>query len=149
MTTRREFLQTTAEITGSLILPTSLFAQPSSNFHFIHAASCKQWPVADPVQWSLENAYKPIPERGIEGFGKLIEFDGDGIVRLIVQRCYLKPLEVREGWIAVDGDRTVPISGPTSRRIDFIVGRGHLKQDDGNGVVLSERRKVRCLNYRF
>ena len=36
MTNRREFLQTTVAITGSLILPTSIFATPSPNFHFLH-----------------------------------------------------------------------------------------------------------------
>ena len=102
MTNRREFLQTTAAITGSLILPTSLFAQPSSNFHFIHAASCKQWPVADPVQWSLENAHEPILERAADGLKKLTPDDGDRIVRLVVRRCSLNLLEVHPGRVVAD-----------------------------------------------
>lgn len=102
MTNRREFLQTTAAIAGSFILPTSLFATPSSNFHFLHVDSYKHWPVADPVQWSLENAHEPILERAAEGLGKLSSSDGDRIIRLIVRRCSLNLLELQPGRVVVD-----------------------------------------------
>ena len=67
MTNRREFFQTTAAIAGSFILPASLFATPSSNFHFLHVDSYKDWPLTDPVQWFLQNAYEPILARAAEG----------------------------------------------------------------------------------
>lgn len=101
MTNRREFLQATAAITGSFILPTSIFAQPSSNFHFIHAASCKHWPVADPVQWSLENAHEPILERAADGLGKLTPDDGDRIMRLVLRRSGLNLLEIQGNRVRV------------------------------------------------
>lgn len=101
MTTRREFLQTTAAITGSFILPTSLFAQPSSNFHFLHIASCKHWPVAHPVQWSLENAYEPILERAADGLGKLTPDDGERIIRLVLRRSGLNLLEIQGNRVHV------------------------------------------------
>ena len=102
MTNRREFFQTTAAIAGSLIFPKAVFATPDHCFHFIHAASCKHWPVADPVQWSLENAHKPILERAADGLSKLTECDGDRIVRLVVRRCSLNLLEVHPGRVGVD-----------------------------------------------
>ncbi len=83
MTNRREFLQSSAAIAGSFILPTSLFATPSSNFHFLHVDSYKDWPVADPILWSLENAHKPILERAADGLSKLTVSDADRIVILV------------------------------------------------------------------
>ncbi len=102
MTNRREFLQTTAAIAGSLLLPKAVFATPSSNFHFIHPDSCMSWPVADPVQWSLEHAHEPILARAAEGLSKLTVSDGDRIVRLVVRRCSLNLLEVHPGRVVVD-----------------------------------------------
>lgn len=101
MTNRREFLQTTAAITGSFILPTSLFAQPLSNFHFLHIDSCKQWPVADPVQWSLENAHEPILKPAADGLGKLTPDDGDRIIRLVLRRSGLNLLEIHGNRVHV------------------------------------------------
>ena len=101
MTNRREFLQTTAAVAGSFIVPTSLFATPSSNFHFLHVDSYKHWPVADPVQWSLEHAHEPILERAADGLSKLTECDGDRIVRLVVRRCSLNLLEVLSESVVV------------------------------------------------
>ena len=101
MTSRREFLQTTAAITGSFILPTSLFATPSSNFHFIHADSCKHWPVLDPVQWSLEHAHEPILARAADGLATLTPADGDRIIRLVVRRCSLNLLELQGNQVHV------------------------------------------------
>lgn len=102
MTNRREFLQTSAAIAGSLILPKAVFASPSSNFHFIHADSCMSWPVADPVQWSLQNAHEPMLARAAEGLAKLTQNEGDRIIRLVVRRCSLNLLEVRPGKVVVN-----------------------------------------------
>jgi hypothetical protein len=102
MTNRREFLQTSAAFAGSFILPQSIFAKPSSNFHFIHADTLNHWPVADPVQWPLEHAHKPILERAADGLSKLTVSDADRIVRLVVRRCSLNLLEVRERQVVVD-----------------------------------------------
>jgi hypothetical protein len=102
MTNRREFLQATAAISGSFILPTSLFAQPSSKFHFLHVDSCTNWPVADPVLWSLENAHKPILERAAGGLKKLTPDDGDRIIRLVSRRCSLNLIEIQPGIVVVD-----------------------------------------------
>ena len=102
MTNRREFLQTTAAIAGSLLLPKSVFATPDHRFHFIHVDSCKHWPIADPVKWSLENAHEPIFARAAEGLSKLTTSDGDRIIRLVVRRCSLNLLEVHPGRVVVD-----------------------------------------------
>ena len=102
MNNHREFLQSSAAIAGLFILPTSLFATPSSNFHFLHVDSYKDWPVADPVLWSLENAHEPILARAAEGLSKLTECDGDRIVRLVVRRCSLNLLELQPGSVVVD-----------------------------------------------
>ena len=93
MTNRREFLQTSAAIAESLLLPESVFATPSSNFHFLHADSYTHWPVADPVLWSLKNAHEPILTRAAEGLSKLTTSDGDRIMRIVVRRCGLNLVE--------------------------------------------------------
>ncbi len=102
MTNRREFLQTTAAVAGSLILPKSLLATTDHRFHFVHADSCNHWPVADPVQWSLEHAHDPILARAAEGLSKLTVNDGDRIIRLVVRRCSLNLLELQPGRVVVD-----------------------------------------------
>lgn len=102
MTNRRECLQTSAAIAGSLILPKAVFATPDHRFHFIHADSCNHWPIADPVHWSLENAHEPILVRAAEGLGKLSSSDGDRIIRLVVRRCSLNLIEVLPGRVVVD-----------------------------------------------
>lgn len=101
MTTRREFLQTSATIAGSMILPKAVLATPELNFHFIHADSCTSWPIADPVQWSLQNAHDPILARAAEGLAKLKTSDGDRIIRLVVRRCSLNLLELHPGRVVV------------------------------------------------
>lgn len=78
------------------------FATPSSSLHFLHVDSYKDWPVADPVLWSLENAHKPILERAAEGLSKLTVNDGDRIIRLVVRRCSLTLLEVLPRRVVVD-----------------------------------------------
>ena len=102
MTNRREFLQTTAAIAGSLLLPQAVFASPSSNFHFIHSGTLNHWPVLDPVQWSLEHANDPILARATDGLSKLTTSDGDRILKLVVRRCSLNLLEVLPERAVVD-----------------------------------------------
>lgn len=101
MTTRRHFLKTTAAAIAALILPRNLFATPASTFHFIHADTLNSWPVADPVQWSLDHAHEPILERAVEGLAKLTACDGDRIIRLVVRRCRLNLLEVHPEQVVV------------------------------------------------
>lgn len=99
---RRTFLQTTAALAGSLILPRSLFVRtPDRSFWFIHADSCTSWPVADPVRWSLDHAHEPVLERATEGLRKLPPDDGDRIIRLVVRRCRLNLLELHPDQVVV------------------------------------------------
>ncbi|HBJ34209.1 MAG TPA: hypothetical protein DDZ51_05475 [Planctomycetaceae bacterium] len=98
MTDRREFLQTTA----SCLVPKSVFATSSPNFHFIDVESGNAWQVADPVQWSLQNINEPVMARAAEGLGKLTLNDGDRVIRLVVRRCSLNLLELRPGRVGVD-----------------------------------------------
>ncbi len=103
MTNRRKFLQTTAAIAGALLLPQGIFAKtPDQRFFFIHTDTLNHWPVADPVQWSLQNTHEPILARAAEGLSKLSASDGDRIIRLIVRRCSLNLLEVQPGKVVVD-----------------------------------------------
>jgi hypothetical protein len=101
MTNRREFLKTSAAIAGSLLLPKAVFATPSSNFHFLHVDSYKDWPVADPVLWSLEHAHEPILERAAEGLAKLTTSDGERIIRLVLRRSGLNLLEIQGNRVHV------------------------------------------------
>lgn len=101
MPTRRDLLKTTAAIAGALILPKTVLATSAPTFHFLHADSCKHWPVADPVLWSLEHAHDPILERAAEGLSKLTVGDGERIIRLVVRRCSLNLLEVQPGRVVV------------------------------------------------
>ena len=59
------------------------------------------WLVADPVQWSLENARQPILERASERLRKLTTDDGDRIIRLVVRRCKLNLLELLPEQVVV------------------------------------------------
>ena len=102
MTNRRRFLQTTAATAASWFLPKSLFATtPDPNFHFLHTDTLNSWPVADPVQWPLQNAHEPILARAADGLATLTPADGDRIIRLVVRRCPLNLLEVHEHRVHV------------------------------------------------
>ena len=101
MTNRREFLQTSAAIAGSLILPKAVFATADHRFHFIHADSCMSWPVADPVLWSLQNAHDPILERAADGLRGLTAADNDRIIRLVLRRSGLNLLEIQGNRVHV------------------------------------------------
>jgi hypothetical protein len=102
MTNRREFLQTSATIAGSLLLPKAVFATSVPRFHFIHTDTQTSWPVPNPVQWSLRNADEPILTRAAEGLSKLTVSDGSRIVRLVLRRCSLNLLELQHGSVVVD-----------------------------------------------
>ncbi len=99
---RRTFLQATAAIAGSLVLPNTVLGTSAPTFHFLHADSYKHWPVTDPVQWSLQNAHEPILARAAEGLSKLTPDDGDRIIRLVVRRCSLNLIELQSGIVVVD-----------------------------------------------
>ena len=99
---RRQFLQATAAVTASLIVPRKLVAENSDlRFYFLRVDSCISWPVADPVKWALENRHEAILERASEGLAKLTENDGDRIIRLVVRRCHLNLLELRPEQVVV------------------------------------------------
>ena len=102
MPTRRDLLKTTAVGAASCILSKFLFAkQPGSNFHFIHTDTLNLWSVANPVQWSLQNAHQPILARAADGLGKLSVNDADRIIRLVLRRCSLNLLELQPGSVLV------------------------------------------------
>jgi hypothetical protein len=99
---RRTFLQATAAVTASLVLPRSLVAsRQNPSFWFLRADSCTSWPVADPVRWSLNHAHEPVLERATEGLRKLAPDDGDRIIRLVVRRCRLNLLELGPDQVVV------------------------------------------------
>ena len=101
LTTRREFLQTSAIIAGSLLLPRSLFAKEPDRFFFLHAETGTSWPVPNPVQWSLDHVHEPILERASEGLLQLTPNDGDRIIRLVVRRCGLNLIELQPRQVVV------------------------------------------------
>jgi len=102
MTNRRHFLQTTAAVVASWLLPRSLFARtPDRSFWFLHADTLNSFQVADPVQWSLDHAHEPVLERAAESLLKLTPSDGDRIIRLVVRRCRLNLLELHPEQVVV------------------------------------------------
>lgn len=101
MTNRREFLQITAAVAGSLLIPKADFATSASSFFFIHADSCTAWPIADPVEWSVQNAHEPILARAAEGLNKLTHNDGDRVIPLVLRRCSLNLLEIQGNRVLV------------------------------------------------
>ena len=99
---RRDLLKITAAAIAALILPKSLFAtNPGKSFWFIHSDTGASWPVADPVQWSLENARQPILERASERLLTLTPSDGERIIRLVVRRCGLNLIELQPEYVVV------------------------------------------------
>lgn len=102
MPTRRDLLKTNATIAGAVLLPKAVVATSVPNFHFIHSDTLNSWPIADPVQWSLEHAHDPILARAAEGLGKLSSSDGDRIIRRVVRRCSLNLIELHPGMVVVD-----------------------------------------------
>jgi len=99
---RRDFLQVSAVVAGSLFFPKNLFARnPGHSFYFIQVDSQDSWPVADPVRWSLDNAREPVLERARERLLKLTPDDGERIIRLVVRRCHLNLLELQPGTVEV------------------------------------------------
>ena len=113
MQTRRQFLQTSAAIAGSLILPRNLLANEPSKFFFIHTNTQEYWPVTDPVEWCLQfgtpvdaSDHRSILERASDGLSKLSVNDGDRIIRLVLRRCSLNLLELHPGKVVVHHWRT-------------------------------------------
>jgi len=102
MTNRRKFLQTTASISGSLVLPSCLFGQASKSFLFIHTETLETWSVADPVRWCLANRNNPILKRASAGLANLSTNDGDEIIRLVVRCCPINLLEVQSNQVTFD-----------------------------------------------
>lgn len=99
---RRDLLKITAAAIASLMLPRSLLAgKPDKSFWFIHADTGDSWPVADPAQWSLENARQPILERASQGLRKLSANDGQRIIKLVVRRCGPNLLELHPGQVVL------------------------------------------------
>ena len=99
---RRDFLQSAVAALASFILPLGLRASGNKpSFWFIHTDTGDSWLVADPVQWSLENARQPILERASERLRKLTTDDGDRIIRLVVRRCGLNLLELHSDHVTV------------------------------------------------
>lgn len=99
---RRQFIQATAAVTASLVLPRSLVARRSDrSFWFLHAVSCTSWPVADPVRWSLDHAHEAVLERAAEGLRGLTADGGDRIIRLVIRRCGLNLLELGPNQVVV------------------------------------------------
>ncbi len=101
MPTRRDLLKTTAAIAGALILPKTVLATTAPTFQFINVDSCKHWPVANPVQWSLHNAHEPILARAAEGLSKLTANEGDRIIRLVLRRSSMNLLEIQGNRVNV------------------------------------------------
>lgn len=102
MTNRRHFLQATAAVTASLVLPRSLVAcRPDRSCWFLHADTLTSWPVADPVRWSLDHAHEPVLERAAEGLRKLTPEEGDRIIRLVTRRCRLNLIELQAEQVVV------------------------------------------------
>ena len=98
---RREFLQASAIIAGSLVLPKTLLATEPDNFFFIRTDTNDSWSVPDPVQWSLDNVHNPTLERTREGLLKLTSDDGDRIIRLVVRRCRLNLIEIQHEQVSI------------------------------------------------
>jgi hypothetical protein len=99
---RRDLLKIAAAAIASLILPRNLFAgKPDKSFWFIHSDAGDSWPVADPVQWSLENARQAILERASERLLTLTPSDGERILRLVTRRCKLNLLELLPEQVVV------------------------------------------------
>lgn len=102
MPSRRDILKSLAATFTAWLLPHRLFARtPDCSFHFVHADTLNSWPVADPVQWSLQSVKEPILQRAAEGLAKLTADDGDRIIRLVIRRCRLNLFEVRPGQVVV------------------------------------------------
>jgi len=99
---RRTFLKTVLATVASLFLPKFLFAKGKTrSFWFLHADTGDSWSVANPVQWSLENAQQPILDRAREGLLRLTPSDGDRIIRLVTRRCRLNLIELIPGQVVV------------------------------------------------
>jgi len=101
MTNRREFLQTIAAITGVSLLPTNRLTTTAPTFFFIHTNSEDSFQIANPVQWCLDHAQKPILDRASDGLRNLSTGDSERIIRLVVRRCGLNLVEVQSNQVTI------------------------------------------------
>lgn len=98
MINRREFLQSTAAVSVSCILP-QIPVPPAANFHLIQTDTLTSWSVTDPIEWSLQNADQPILARAADRLGKLTKEDDQRIVRVVVRRCGLNLVEIESNEV--------------------------------------------------
>ena len=101
MTNRRQFLQTTAAITGASLLPNHLFIAPTPTFLFIQSTTLNSWSIANPTQWCLDHQHDPLLERAKDRLCTLTSNDSDRIIRLVVRRCGLNLLELQTNQVTV------------------------------------------------
>jgi len=101
MTNRRQFLQTTAAITGASLLPKNLFAAPTPTFHFIQTTTLNSWTIANPTQWCLDHQHDPLLERAKDRLSTLTSEDSDRIIRLVVRRCGLNLVQIETNQVTV------------------------------------------------
>lgn len=101
MTNRREFLQTTAVITGVSLLPATRLATQAPTFFFVHTNLADSFQVANPVQWYLDHQREPVIERDKDGLRNLSTTDSERIVRLVVRRCGLNLVEVESIQVTI------------------------------------------------
>lgn len=106
MPSRRDLFRTTAASLAAWSLPGSLGAEAvknqTRNFYFVSMDTRQSFPVADPAAWVLENQKGPILERAALGLASLTPADAHRIVRLVVRRCRLNLVEVRDDRVRVD-----------------------------------------------
>lgn len=99
---RRHFLQAAVATVASLVWPRNSFGiSPRPSWWFLRAADAADWPVADPVKWSLDNRHQPVLARASGGLLNLTAGDGDRITRLVVRRCGLNLLELHPDQVVV------------------------------------------------
>ncbi|HBJ38768.1 MAG TPA: hypothetical protein DDZ51_29260 [Planctomycetaceae bacterium] len=100
MINRREFLQCSSAIGISCIDP-PVAVPPAANYHLIQTDTLNSWSVADPIEWSLQNADQPILARAADRLGKLTNEDNERIVRLVVRRCGLNLVDIQSNQVTV------------------------------------------------
>ena len=100
MTNRGDFLQSTAAVSVSCILP-EIPVPPAANFQLIRTDTLAFWSITDPVDWSLRNADQLILARAADHLGKLTKEDDQRVIRLIVRRCGLNLVENKSNQVTV------------------------------------------------
>ncbi len=101
MPTRRTFLNLIPWFAWPFLHRETSAASPTSSFHFLQTTTLNSWPIANPAQWCLDHKHEPILERAGDGFFILSISDSDRIIRLVVRRCGLNLVEIRENQVLV------------------------------------------------